>query len=117
MRAFVVKGRPILTTSARGLGEWTQKIAAAAYGQTTQLESPARVQITFYLPRPKSLKKSIVYPSKRPDVDKLARAVLDALTGITWRDDSQVTYLCVMKVYASGTCPPGAQIDIEYLNA
>ena len=117
MRAFMHNGKPILTTTAKGLGEWSQKIAAAANGRTTQMQSPARVELTFYLPRPKTLKKSIVYPAKRPDIDKLARAVLDALTGIAWHDDAQVTYLCAMKVYASDKAPPGAQIDIEYLTS
>lgn len=33
----------------------------------------------------------------RNDVDKLARAVLDALTGVCWRDDGQVVSLHVQK--------------------
>lgn len=37
--------------------------------------------------------------TKRPDVDKLGRAVLDALTGIVWRDDCQVIGLQLVKGY------------------
>jgi len=35
----------------------------------------------------------------KPDIDKLCRAVLDALTGIAYADDSQVVALDASKVY------------------
>lgn len=35
----------------------------------------------------------------KPDVDKLARAVLDCATGIIWRDDAQVASLSIEKQY------------------
>jgi Holliday junction resolvase RusA-like endonuclease len=42
-------------------------------------------------------------PCVRPDVDKLARALLDALTGIAYEDDGQVVSLTVRKVYGPDT--------------
>jgi crossover junction endodeoxyribonuclease RusA len=36
---------------------------------------------------------------RNPDLDKLARAVLDALTGVLYHDDAQVTGLHLTKVY------------------
>lgn len=50
---------------------------------------------------------------KRPDVDKLSRAVLDALSmaGI-WGDDSQVTHLCATKRVAEIGEEPGCRITI-----
>jgi Holliday junction resolvase RusA-like endonuclease len=42
-------------------------------------------------------------PCVRPDVDKLARALLDALTGVAYEDDGQVVALTVRKVYESDT--------------
>lgn len=39
-------------------------------------------------------------PHVRPDDDKLARPVLDALTGVVWKDDGQVCGLSVDKWYA-----------------
>ena len=39
-------------------------------------------------------------PDRRPDIDKLARAVLDALTMRVWRDDGQVIELHASKRYA-----------------
>ncbi len=35
--------------------------------------------------------------AQRFDVDNVAKACLDALTGVVWRDDSQVTALTVFK--------------------
>ena len=37
---------------------------------------------------------------RRLDVDNVAKASLDALVGLVWRDDRQVTRLCVEKLTA-----------------
>jgi Holliday junction resolvase RusA-like endonuclease len=85
------------------------------------LSGPITLWITFRLPRPKSdfgsgrnsdkLKPSAAsYHIKKPDLDKLNRAVSDALKGIIWKDDSQVCALHSTKEYGSN---PGAQITIQ----
>jgi hypothetical protein len=52
---------------------------------------------------------------KKPDVDKLLRALMDGLTRVVWHDDSQVIYVTVNKVYAwEGTT--GATINIDFLD-
>ena len=119
-RAWVHDGKAYTTHSnKRLLGPWRDSIANAAVGRTTTLDRPASVRVTFYLPRPKSRTRKrstpFPYPDVRPDLDKLVRAVLDALTHIAWNDDSQVVHIETSKVYASTSVPPGAQIDIEYL--
>lgn len=66
------------------------------------------VAIVFRMPRPRGhyakkggLKPSApVRPSVKPDVDKLARATLDALTGIVFDDDSRIVELALHKTYA-----------------
>lgn len=65
------------------------------------------VDVMFFLPRPKSAKKSVTEPAKKPDVDKLLRAVLDALTiaGV-WRDDAQVVCATARKAFAGGYRDP-----------
>jgi len=40
-----------------------------------------------------------VHPVVKPDVDKLARALLDALTGVAYGDDAQVVEMHVCKTY------------------
>jgi crossover junction endodeoxyribonuclease RusA len=75
---------------------------------------PVRVRITFWLRRPVSLPKRMTLPSKKPDLDKLARAVLDALTdAAVWRDDAQVVGLTLAKFYARDDRPVGAVIIVE----
>lgn len=70
------------------------------------------MEITFYRSRPKGhygsgknrrfVKDSApAYPITRPDVDKLSRAILDALKGIAYNDDSQITTKIVRKRYAA----------------
>jgi Holliday junction resolvase RusA-like endonuclease len=72
----------------------------------TLLEGPLMVTLVFYVPRPKGhygargLKPSAPpYPTVKPDVLKLARAVEDALTGIVYRDDSQIVCEVLEKHY------------------
>jgi Holliday junction resolvase RusA-like endonuclease len=42
-------------------------------------------------------------PSVQPDIDKLVRAVADALTGVCYRDDAQIVEVHAKKVYAETT--------------
>lgn len=71
------------------------------------LEGPLLLELTFWMPRPKGhfgakgnvKPKSPRFPTVKPDVLKLARAVEDALTGIVWRDDSQVVSEVLQKSY------------------
>lgn len=41
------------------------------------------------------------YVTKRPDIDKLLRAVLDALTGIAYDDDNQVVHVNMRQTYGT----------------
>lgn len=49
----------------------------------------------------------------RPDADNAAKAALDALSGIVYRDDSQVTDLIVRKRYSE---TPQVQITVREIN-
>ena len=50
-----------------------------------------------------------------PDLDKLVRAVGDALTRLAWRDDSQIVAWHAYKHYATPEHPVGARITIQEL--
>lgn len=74
-------------------------MTAAEVHNRPVLTCPLVLAIDFYFVRPKShfradgwlLKKGAPrYHVKKPDLCKLIRAVEDALTGIVWRDDSQI---------------------------
>ena len=47
----------------------------------------------------------------KPDVDKLARAGLDAMTGVVFSDDAQVTEALVGKVYGE---TPGLMCEVRW---
>ncbi len=59
------------------------------------------LQVVYGFARPKGKDRFRTDPCVRPDVDKLVRALLDALTGIAYHDDGQVVALSVRKVYAA----------------
>lgn len=117
LRGFVKGGKAILTSTAKGLGAWRNQIAdaaaRAAHGKTLIPNGGYEVICVFFLPRPKSLPKRYRFPTKRPDSDKLVRSVLDAVTGIVWRDDAQVVKLIAIKEYANEKEPPGVAVEIR----
>ena len=136
MRAFMRTGArfPVVTSDNRNLTPWRQCVALAAYAamaeaqrtssdRKVQLERmfgerprlidlPVVLRVAFFLPRPKSLPKHVEHAIKKPDCDKLVRGICDALTGIVWRDDSQVVQIDARKAYGD---PPRAEIEVEEL--
>lgn len=85
------------------------KVHAARAGVPPFSLQPLVADFTFYLPRPKShyrangtLREGAPqYPLATPDVDKLARAVMDAVTDSSaWDDDARVVDLVSRKRYA-----------------
>lgn len=67
------------------------------------------VEIIAYLPIPKSASKAqraamelgMVLPSRKPDVDNIEKAVLDALNGVAYPDDSRVHKCSCAKYYGA----------------
>ena len=108
-RAFNIGGRAVIVTKTARLCDWRQAIAKAAGEMMVGalLDCPLTVYADFTFLRPKSSKR--VYPSVRPDLDKLARALLDACTDVVWTDDSRVVDLYVRKRYGD---IPGVDVEI-----
>lgn len=50
--------------------------------------------------------------TKRPDAENVAKAVLDAATGIVWLDDSQVCDLTIEKRIAAQGCAPYVMVEV-----
>lgn len=113
-RAYIRGGRPILTESAGApLRDWRTDVqqAAITHHIGDPYTGPLTVFLEFSLTRPKSHPKTKpTYPTSRPDIDKLSRAVLDALTHIVFKDDSQVTSLSAVKRWGD---PPGVRIIVH----
>lgn len=72
------------------------------------------VNLTFCLTRPKSISiKKRPQPTSKPDLDKLTRAVLDGLTHIAYKDDSQVVVIFATKAYGDHGEPAGCYVEIK----
>ncbi len=71
------------------------------------VDGPVTLQITFYVPLPKSTSKrkanDLIASGvvKRPDLDNYVKLVCDAANGVLWNDDSQIWSLQAKKVYSS----------------
>lgn len=101
-------------------GQWRRREAKpwtrTAPHRLEMFDGPVLLGATFVMPSPKThtppvwlrdnraLWKLMCHSGapmlKKPDVDKLTRAVFDAMTGIVWHDDSQVVETNVRKRYA-----------------
>ena len=101
---------------------WASIISYAAQEKGVQMiAGPVEIVLVFAMPRPKShygtgknkdsLKENApLWHTVTPDLDKLIRCVLDALTGIVWKDDKQVVSIRAGKLY---NCRPGVNIEIK----
>lgn len=121
--AFFVKGRPVpqgslkfihgrpIHARATDLAVWRADIArnAELFG-FKPITSAVRVEMDFVMSKPKSAKR--MFPSVKPDLDKLIRAVLDGLTGVAYEDDSQVVLIKSTKTYGE---TQGVWIKIEQI--
>ena len=126
-KAFMPRGArfPTMVESAGDkLKDWRATItlaAGTAMGERPAVDGPVCVKVIFFFLRPKAhfgtgrnngqLKASAPdRHTKMPDVDKLARSGLDSLTGVVFRDDSQVVELTAGKAYAEKA---GAHIHVS----
>lgn len=134
--SFEVDGMPIPKGSMKHIGNgrmvdqtktkpWMKAVRQAAMLEAAikglaMIEVPVSVVVQFHFPRPLAAKNRM-YPHKRSvgDIDKLSRAVLDALQPTKTEpgvlaDDSLVVDLLAFKRYAD-TEPVGAYIAIKEL--
>ncbi|MBX6386531.1 MAG: RusA family crossover junction endodeoxyribonuclease [Microbispora sp.] len=111
-------GRGALIEQSKRVAPWREAVkhAALAAAHPTgfrRLEGPVRCDITFVFDKPKSApKRRRTWPITRSsgDVDKLQRAVFDALTDAgVMRDDSQVVDVRARKVH---TGDPDAPLQV-----
>lgn len=78
--------------------------------KTAPVDKPVRVRAVFYIPRPKRPKFDV--PATPADLDKLQRALGDAITGIVIRDDSRIVQWDAEKKFAQPHAP-GVHVVVE----
>lgn len=119
-RAFVSgTGRAIVTNDNPKEKHWAQLVREEALKacQGRKLwDGPVAVDLAVRLPRPKRCGKVAlgVSSTTKPDIDKLARSILDALTGIVFVDDAQVYQLIITKTFANYLDPPSVTVEVRH---
>ena len=112
-------GRGIMVESSKKVKPWREAVKYAAIeceAAGKRLDGPLGVSLIFTLKRPVSAPKRRWAPDTKPDLDKLVRSTLDALTqaGVIV-DDARIVYLVAGKVWPGDDCSlhsPGAIIEI-----
>lgn len=113
------KGRPRFTKRGNFVGTYTPK-ETLSYENLIKVEyreqggeffkdKELTCEIYAYFKIPKATSKiktklmeeKEIRPTKKPDVDNIAKIVLDALNGIAYKDDTQVVNLIVRKYYSN----------------
>lgn len=128
LRAFTRKGGGVGVEEGNvdKVRPWMSAISLAARDAgATPGDGAVRVGLMFVFPRPKGhftsagalRPKAPKFHAKKPDVDKLVRAVLDALTGVAFTDDARVAGLdpAPWKRYAGLGEPTGARVIVQSL--
>ena len=108
-------GNGVMLESSERVRPWRQDVRFAALEKRPpdwDMTKPMRLLLEFRFSRPQShfvTKKGVTYlnpnapaqpvSARLGDIDKLSRAVLDALTGVAYLDDRQVIILEASKCY------------------
>ena len=105
---------------------WREAVASEAARVMSErgiapLDGPVGLSIEFVFPRPKSHYRSNgelkplapKYKDSKPDLDKLLRAVGDALTSVAVRDDARIATLATAKLYTVPDVYPHPGISIR----
>lgn len=79
------------------------------YPKYKPFEGRLQVEINAFFEVPKSTKKADralmlenkINPTKKPDIDNIIKIILDAMNGIAFKDDIQITKLNVEKSYST----------------
>ena len=88
-------------------GAVIQGFAIQAGARKQYTEDPVAVDIVIERAITKSWSKKrkqesleFGYASSKPDVDNVSKAILDALNGIAWKDDTQVAKLSITRFHS-----------------
>ena len=112
---FNSRSRQVWTPKRTELAELrVEQAARRAYRPIGLMTGPLRVDLAFVLPRP--IGQAGSYSTSVPDLDNLAKLVLDGLnTADVWRDDCQVAELQAVKTLAIAGSPVGTTVTVVEL--
>jgi Holliday junction resolvase RusA-like endonuclease len=108
---------PEKTVAYEGLVAHEGRLAMAG---RTLIEGAVSVVMDICLPVPaswsgKKQREALggkVWPTKKPDIDNVEKAIFDGLNGVVWKDDVQVVDVVKRKRYGE---VPGVTVEVEEL--
>lgn len=117
-RGFVTAtGKVNMVESAAGVRPWRSDVkvfASDAMSGHSLLTGPVFLHCDFVMKRPLSTPKTKPTPpaTKKPDLDKLLRAIGDALKGTVYAEDSLIVEMVGTKRIAEDGEQPGVHINV-----
>jgi len=118
---YIKNGRVVLVESSKKVKPWREAVttmtkAHMQFGDLEMITDPIELCLSFYLPRPKSVRRE--FPSVKPDLDKLIRSTCDGLkTGGLYTDDALIIAITATKQYAPVDMESGCHVLVvrEYV--
>lgn len=129
------QGRPLFSTKgnitraidrpkSRNYKAFVKEIAAGAIEKCGWMytEMPIYIEICAFMAVPSSYSKKRKndcykwreHPCKKPDIDNIFKIITDALSGIAYKDDKQITDVYMFKRYVSGpTDGPSVRVTVK----
>lgn len=100
-------GRTVTDAKTHNAEAFVKLCAVQAMRGEAMIEKSVSVSVTITVPVPASWPKAkkalalsnTIRPTGKPDLDNTTKLFFDALNGVVWRDDSQVTEARLAKIY------------------
>lgn len=116
-----INGRTVMIESSRHLHTWRSGIAHSAHAAGVRVNhDDIELTIKVVWPRPTShfkrdrcLRDNLPPRPRYLDADKICRSVCDALTGIAYIDDRQVSNLSIERCWCSDDETLGAWVTVR----
>lgn len=77
--------------------EYEQRVKLSYNGE--KFDGAVNLKLTAYYQKPKRSK--LLCPTKKPDIDNVAKIIMDGLNGVAWDDDKQVVSLTAIKKWTN----------------
>lgn len=117
---ITVRGKYAYAYEPKSITEYKRLVAGkyrSEHKQQLPLTGALSVDVRFYRPIQKSISKierqrrllGESLPTVKPDIDNYVKAILDALNGLAFQDDSQIAVLYARKIYSD---KPRTEIEI-----
>ena len=107
--AFVSAYTPERTASYENL---VKVVAAQAMAGRQIIEGPVEVVLVIHVQAPESWSKKkksealsgALAPTSKPDLDNIIKGIFDAMNGVVFKDDKQVSFVTAQKLYSQTPC-------------